>query len=56
MSWDDFKSIYFKAWEMGCKGCTTYNVDGKRGAILKSADEPEGACRIDSDTGRRECD
>ena len=56
MPWEDFKRIYFEAWMLGAKGCTTYNVDGKRGAVLKSADEPEGSCRIDPVTGRGECD
>ena len=57
MPWEEFKNIYFRAWEAGCKGCTTYNKDGKRGAVLvETPDEPEGACRIDLETGRRECD
>lgn len=52
MPWEDFKSIYTRAWGSGCKGCTTYNKDGQRGAVLT---EVEGACRIDI-TGRMECD
>lgn len=62
MSWDDFKQLYWSAWEGGAKGCTTFNIDGKRMALLtgKSStpkDEPELAesCTIDPATGRREC-
>jgi ribonucleoside-diphosphate reductase alpha chain len=36
MPWEDFKRIYMECWENGVKGCTVYNVDGKRNAILKS--------------------
>lgn len=56
--WEDFKQIYFTAWERGAKGCTTYNMGGKRGSILKATDEvAEGsACYVDSKTGRRECE
>lgn len=34
MSWSEFEQVYWDAYESGCKGCTTYRVDGKRGAIL----------------------
>lgn len=58
--WEDFKAIYHDAWQAGAKGCTTFNVGGKRFGILVAKDEEanveEGsACRIDSETGRREC-
>lgn len=57
MPWEDFKNLYMKAWEGGAKGCTTFNKDGKRMALLtgKVASEPEMACHIDPETGRREC-
>lgn len=58
MSWDDFKGIYMSAWEMGCKGCTTFNADGKRFGMMKAVEveeEPEGgACYIGED-GQKEC-
>lgn len=56
--WEDFKSLYMRAWRLGCKGLTTYQVGGKRAGIIKSEDEPskESACRIDAKTGRHECD
>ena len=56
MPWEEFKNIYFQAWESGCKGCTTYNKDGKRGAVLVEVKQPEGVCRIDPETGRKECE
>ena len=54
--WDEFKSIYVRAWEGGAKGCTTYTAGGRREGILKDAAVEESACRIDLETGRRECD
>lgn len=56
MPWADFKRLYVQAWEMGCKGITTFQDGGKRMGILKSADEDTKACRIDPDTGRKECE
>ncbi len=43
MSWTDFKNIYIKAWETGCKGCTTFNPSGERGGVLVATkkEEPE---------------
>lgn len=65
VDWDDFKAIYSTAWEGGAKGCTTFNKDGKRFALLTaSSEEPKNTagddasgetCRIDPETGRREC-
>jgi ribonucleoside-diphosphate reductase alpha chain len=63
MPWEDFKALYMSAWEGGAKGCTVFNIDGKRMALLtgKAAKEPapaeeEGAaCAIDPITGRSEC-
>lgn len=63
MPWEDFKNIYIEAWKLGCKGCTTFNVGGKRFGILnevpvtKPAHNEEGAaaCYIDPITGQKEC-
>lgn len=38
--WEDFKRVYDRAWELGCKGITTFNPEGKRFAVLRSADAP----------------
>ena len=60
MPWNEFKSIYMKAWELGCKGCTTFNSGGKRYGVLNATDESEEssnveACFIDPETGQKEC-
>ena len=58
MSWADFKEIYISAWKGGAKGCTTFNQDGKRMALLSSEDAgeaPSTECFIDPETGQREC-
>lgn len=34
IAWDDFKNIYLDAWRRGAKGCTTFNKEGKRIALL----------------------
>lgn len=41
MSWEDFKNIYLRAWRLGAKGCTVFNSDGLRGAVLTKADTKE---------------
>lgn len=69
-SWDDFKNIYIQAWKEGCKGCTTFRMDGRREGILAIKDEDSqvsdsdvlakatngAACYVDSVTGRKECE
>lgn len=34
--YDTFKNIYITAWKNGCKGCTTFRIGGKKGAVLVS--------------------
>jgi ribonucleoside-diphosphate reductase alpha chain len=34
ISFDDFRHVYIKAYESGCKGCTTYRPNSVRGAVL----------------------
>lgn len=70
MPWADFKGLYESAWAGGAKGCTTFNIDGKRMALLTGksdkpkeedggtnsyADPVQTSCTIDPETGRREC-
>jgi ribonucleoside-diphosphate reductase alpha chain len=63
MDWEEFKNIYIEAFKLGCKGCTTFNVGGKRFGIFKEVKEEEEeeesgeakACFIDSVTGQKEC-
>jgi ribonucleoside-diphosphate reductase alpha chain len=61
ISFDDFKDVYMKAWEMGCKGCTTYRPNDVTGSVLEVKKEPEGgACELkyDESTGQliRSCE
>jgi ribonucleotide reductase alpha subunit len=53
--WEDFKNVYLKAWEGGAKGCTTFNKDGKRSALLTPVNSDDSNCQLDPDTGRRDC-
>jgi ribonucleoside-diphosphate reductase alpha chain len=61
IGFDEFKDVYMSAWEMGCKGCTTYRPNEVTGSVL-SVKEPEesGACelRYDESTGQliRSCE
>jgi ribonucleoside-diphosphate reductase alpha chain len=55
--WADFKNIYMQAWKAGCKGCTTFMPEGKRMGILREKTNEEGEnCKIDTTTGRRDCE
>ena len=35
LSFEEFKSVYAQAYEMGCKGCTTYRPNDVTGAVLE---------------------
>ena len=37
MEFDDFKDVYMRAYELGCKGCTTYRPNPVTGAVLEGA-------------------
>ncbi|MFT7593721.1 MAG: ribonucleoside-diphosphate reductase alpha chain [Paracoccaceae bacterium] len=34
ISFDDFREVYMQAWDMGCKGCTTYRPNDVTGSVL----------------------
>jgi ribonucleoside-diphosphate reductase alpha chain len=38
ISFENFKDIYIRAYELGCKGCTTYRPNDVTGAVLKTLD------------------
>ncbi len=42
ISFEDFKSIYFEAYELGCKGCTTYRPNDITGSVLETIEKPKG--------------
>lgn len=64
ISFDDFKDVYMMAWEMGCKGCTTYRPNDVTGSVLEvkedSGADDGGACELkyDENTGQliRSCE
>ena len=37
MEFDDFKDVYTRAYDLGCKGCTTYRPNPVTGAVLEGA-------------------
>lgn len=47
MPWDEFKAVYKKAFEMGCKGVTTFNPEGKRMTLLKKSSTPKPIVKIE---------
>ncbi|MCE8545196.1 adenosylcobalamin-dependent ribonucleoside-diphosphate reductase [Ruegeria pomeroyi] len=45
ISFDEFKDVYMQAWDLGCKGCTTYRPNDVTGSVLtvsESADKAPG--------------
>jgi ribonucleoside-diphosphate reductase alpha chain len=40
ISFDAFKDVYARAYELGCKGCTTYRSNTVTGAVLETQPEP----------------
>lgn len=58
VTFDEFKDVYMRAFDMGCKGITTFRAAGKRAGILVAPpQEGEGAaCYIDPTTGKKTCE
>ena len=52
--WAEFKNIYIQAWQRDAKGCTTYQVGGKRSGILEAVEGE--ACTYDPAAGVRSCE
>jgi ribonucleoside-diphosphate reductase alpha chain len=55
VNWENFKEIYIKAWESGCKGCTTFRASGERYGVLNKVEE-EAACYYNPETGKKTCE
>jgi ribonucleoside-diphosphate reductase alpha chain len=56
--YDEFKQLYYKAWQAGCSGITTFRAAGKRFGVLNEVNDnkPKAeACFIDPETGQKEC-
>ncbi|SFU02002.1 adenosylcobalamin-dependent ribonucleoside-diphosphate reductase [Sedimentitalea nanhaiensis] len=54
IDFDAFKDVYVQAWDMGCKGCTTYRPNDVTGSVLSVSEEkkelpqlPSVAARLD---------
>ena len=57
VSYEEFKEVYVKGWQMGCKGVTTFRMSGKRYGILQTVEEkeaPEGAIESAGEAGSEE--
>src|SRR5690606_16566008 len=35
LGFEEFKSVYLEAYELGCKGCTTYRPNDVTGSVLE---------------------
>jgi ribonucleoside-diphosphate reductase alpha chain len=72
LPWDEFKGAYDMAWQLGCKGITTFNQDGKRFGVIVAKDDDSSktssataakpvevtapSCEFDPATGRKSCE
>ena len=43
ISFEDFKDVYMQAWDLGCKGCTTYRPNDVTGSVLSISETKEEA-------------
>ena len=43
IAFEDFKEVYWQAYEMGCKGCTTYRPNDVTGSVLSVEPKKEEA-------------
>jgi ribonucleoside-diphosphate reductase alpha chain len=41
ITFEAFKNVYVQAYEMGCKGCTTYRPNDITGSVLSTAEAPD---------------
>ncbi|AUQ50889.1 putative adenosylcobalamin(B12)-dependent ribonucleotide reductase [Phaeobacter inhibens] len=43
ISFDSFKDVYMQAWDLGCKGCTTYRPNDVTGSVLSVSESADTA-------------
>ncbi|WP_068300069.1 adenosylcobalamin-dependent ribonucleoside-diphosphate reductase [Pararhodobacter sp. CCB-MM2] len=43
ISFEGFKDVYMAAWDMGCKGCTTYRPNAVTGSVLTVSESLDAA-------------
>jgi ribonucleoside-diphosphate reductase alpha chain len=53
ISFEAFKDIYLKAFDSGCKGCTTWRPNEVTGSILSPVEEPAAAPEADTPAAPR---
>ncbi|MDN5569156.1 MAG: adenosylcobalamin-dependent ribonucleoside-diphosphate reductase, partial [Paracoccus sp. (in: a-proteobacteria)] len=41
IGFEDFKDVYMAAWDLGCKGCTTYRPNDVTGSVLSVSETTE---------------
>ena len=49
ISFEDFKTIYLRAFELGCKGCTTYRPNAVTGSVLETTNDADAPRHAGSD-------
>ena len=47
ISFEAFKDVYLAAWDLGCKGCTTYRPNAVTGSVLSVSEKSETAPQPD---------
>jgi ribonucleoside-diphosphate reductase alpha chain len=47
ISFEAFQNVYLAAWDMGCKGCTTYRPNAVTGSVLSVSETSEAAPQND---------
>ena len=50
IAFEDFKDVYLAAWDLGCKGCTTYRPNAVTGSVLAVSASAEAAPEGDRGT------
>lgn len=48
ISFDDFQDVYLSAWDLGCKGCTTYRPNDVTGSVLSVSEKAEAVPQADT--------
>ncbi|QYX56329.1 adenosylcobalamin-dependent ribonucleoside-diphosphate reductase [Roseovarius sp. SCSIO 43702] len=46
ISFADFKDVYMQAWDLGCKGCTTYRPNEVTGSVLSVRETEEAPDQV----------
>jgi ribonucleotide reductase alpha subunit len=55
ITFDEYKDLYLDAYKGDAKGCTTFNVNGKRAGIITERAPTQESCLINPATGEKVC-